>query len=189
MSLCMGVGLAAACGLRVFLPLVLLSLATKLGVVSPGTGWEWIGSTPAVLGLSLAATLEIAGYWIPWLDHALDTVATPLAIAAGGVAALAATGAVGDMHPMLTHAVALLGGGATAGAVQAASVTTRAASTISTGGLLNPVISTIESIAAAVLGFLAIVVPVLTGLAMIVIALVLIRRWTRRPAPVPALAA
>lgn len=181
-SICMGIGLAAACGLRVFLPLVALALGTKLGIVSPGAGWEWIGSTAAVVGLSVAAAVEIAGYSIPWVDHALDALATPMAVVAGAFAALATMGVVSDLPPMVSHGAALLTGGAAAGAVQATSVAARAASTMTTGGVLNPLVSMVENALGAVLSFLAVVLPVLAGLALLAVALVLVRRWTRRPA-------
>ncbi len=188
-SICMGIGLAAACGLRVFLPLVALSVGTKLGIVTPGEGWEWIGSTAAVAGLSVAALVEIGGYYVPWVDHALDALATPLAVVAGAFAALATMGIVSDLPPMVSHGAALLTGGAAAGAVQATSVAARAASTITTGGVLNPIVSTVENAFSAVLSFLALVLPIVAGVALLVIALVLARRWTRRPAAVnPALA-
>lgn len=184
-SICMGIGLAAACGLRVFLPLVALSVATRLGVVTPGVGWEWIGSTGAVVGLSVAAAVEVGGYYIPWVDHALDALATPMAVVAGAVAAMAAMGAVGDVPPLVSHGVALLTGGAAAGAVQASSVVARAASTATTGGLLNWAVSTVENVVGLVLSLLAIVLPVFAGVVLLVIAVVLVRRWTR---PIPLVA-
>jgi hypothetical protein len=184
-SICMGIGLAAACGLRVFLPLVALSVGTKLGIVTPGAGWEWIGSTGAVVGLSVAASVEIAGYYVPWIDHALDALATPLAVVAGAFAAMATMGVVSELPPMVSHGMALLTGGAAAGAVQATSVVARAASTVTTGGLMNPVVSTIENVVSAVLSVLAVVIPIVAGVVLLLIAVLLVRRWTRR-APLPA---
>jgi len=179
-SICMGIGLAAACGLRVFLPLVALSVGTKLGVVTPGEGWEWIGSTGAVVGLSVAAAVEIGGYYIPWVDHALDALATPMAVIAGAVAAMAAIGVVGDMPPLVSHGAALLTGGAAAGAVQATSVVARAASTATTGGLMNWAVSTVENAVSLALSVLSLVLPVFAGVALLVVAATLVRRWTRR---------
>lgn len=178
----MGIALAAACGLRVFLPLVALSVGAKLGLVTPGENWAWIGSTSAVTALSLAALVEIAGYYVPWIDHALDAIATPLAVIAGAFAAMATMGVVTDVPPILSHGAALLTGGAAAGAVQATTVAARAASTITTGGVLNPLVSTIENALGALLSFLAVVLPIFAGVALLLIAAILIRRWTRKPA-------
>lgn len=187
-SLCLGISLSAACGLRVFIPMVALSLAAKLGVVTPGAGWEWMGTWPAVLGFSGAAALEIAGFYIPWIDHLLDTLATPLAIITGGAAALATVGVIHGVPDSLTHAAALLGGGATAGVVQASTVTARAASTGLSGGLLNPLVSSVENALSAVLSFLAVVLPIIAGLVLVLVAALLVRSWMRQKRPVPAAA-
>ena len=84
-ALGMGLGLAAACGLRVFVPLLIVGVATKLGLMSPGQGFEWVASWPALLALTTASLLEVCAYYVPWLDHALDTVATPAAAIAGAL--------------------------------------------------------------------------------------------------------
>lgn len=180
-AICSGIGLAAACGLRVFLPLLALSAGAKLGLVTPSEGWEWIASTPALVALSCATFVEVAGYSVPWIDHALDTLATPLAVTAGAVAALSTMGVVSGIDPMVSHAGALLTGGAAAGAVQGASVLTRAASTTLTAGVANPVISWIQNAVSAAFSLIAIVAPVVAGLALLLIAAILVRRWTRRP--------
>lgn len=186
-AICSGIGLAAACGLRVFLPLLALSAAAKLGLVTPAGGWEWIASTPALISLGCATVVEVAGYSVPWIDHALDTIATPLAVAAGAVAALSTMGVVSEINPVLSHAGALLTGGAAAGAVQATSVVARAASTVATAGVANPVISWIQNACSAVLSLVALVAPIIAGLLLLTLAVYLARRWTRRaPRAVPA---
>src|ERR1700720_3122197 len=85
MSICVGIGLSAACGFRVFVPLLVMSIASLSGHLALAHGFEWIGTYPALIGLSVATCLEITGYYIPWLDHLLDTIATPAAIVAGTV--------------------------------------------------------------------------------------------------------
>ncbi|PYQ56518.1 MAG: DUF4126 domain-containing protein, partial [Acidobacteria bacterium] len=76
LSILIGLGLAAACGFRVFVPLLIMSLASRAGVghLALGPGFAWIGSTPALLSFAVATVLEIAGYYIPWVDNLLDTV-------------------------------------------------------------------------------------------------------------------
>ncbi|WP_408641401.1 DUF4126 domain-containing protein [Spirosoma telluris] len=83
MSACIGVGLAACCGFRVFVPLLIASAATKLGLVGTMAGFEWLSGWPALIGLTVATVFEIGAYYIPWLDNALDTIATPTSIIAG----------------------------------------------------------------------------------------------------------
>jgi len=81
-----GIGLAAASGFRVFLPLFVLSLASKFDVLTLNEKFAWLGSDLAVIILGVATVVEIAAYLIPWLDHLLDAAALPLAGIAGTIA-------------------------------------------------------------------------------------------------------
>jgi hypothetical protein len=184
MSLCIGVSLAAACGFRVFVPLLVMALGSKAGLVSMGDGFEWMSSWPAVVGFSVAGAMEVGAYYVPWIDHALDTVATPAAVIAG---TLATASQVDHMHPMMTWATGLIAGGGAAGLTQIATVSTRGASTIISGGTLSPIVTpvmaTLQAIVAILLSVLAVVVPIVAGmllLGVLSVALVLvIRHWNR----------
>src|SRR5262245_37849782 len=96
LSVAIGIGLSAACGFRVFVPLLVLSIASLSGHLPLAPGFEWVGTTPALIGLSVATVLEILAYYIPWLDHALDTIASPAAVLAG---TLATASLVTNMDP------------------------------------------------------------------------------------------
>lgn len=168
-----GVGLAAACGFRVFVPLLVLAVAHRAGAVTLGTGTAWLGSDAALVALSVATLLEVVAYWAPWLDHALDTVATPAAVVAG---TLAAGSQLADLGPFMQWACALVAGGGIAGAVQAGTVLTRTTSTVTTAGLANPVVSTVESAGSAVLSVVAVVAPVV-GVAAVVLVVAALG-WT-----------
>src|SRR3954463_1520521 len=111
LSVLIGLGLAAACGFRVFVPLLVMSLASRAGVghLALGPGFAWIGSTPALLSFAVATVLEIAGYYIPWVDNLLDTVATPAAVVAGIV--VTASAMTTDVSPFLKWTLAGGGGG------------------------------------------------------------------------------
>lgn len=184
MSLCIGVSLAAACGFRVFVPLLVMALGSKAGLVSMGDGFEWMSSWPAVVGFSVAGAMEVGAYYVPWIDHALDTVATPAAVIAG---TLATASQVDHMHPMMTWATGLIAGGGAAGLTQIATISTRGASTIISGGTLSPIVTpvmaTLQAIVAILLSVLAVVVPIVAGmllLGVLSVALVLvIRHWNR----------
>lgn len=167
-SLAVGLGLAAACGFRVFLPLLGLGIGGATGVVTVSEGFGWVATTPALLALGTAAAAEIAAYYLPWVDHALDALATPVAVAAG-VLAVAAVGV--DLPPMLRWAIAVIGGGGIAGLLQGTTVLWRVKSTTLTGGLGNPVVATLEVIAAGVLAALAILAPILG--AVVVLAVII----------------
>src|SRR5258705_403728 len=138
-GVCMGIGLAAACGFRVFVPLLVMSIASLSGHLTLAPSFQWIGSYPALIAFSVATALEIAAYYVPWLDHLLDTIATPAAIVAGTVVTASM---ISGMSPFLQWTLAAIAGGGAAGLVQGATVLTRAASTATTGGLGNPLVAT-----------------------------------------------
>src|SRR6516225_5140167 len=135
LGIALGIGLSAACGFRVFVPLLALSLASISGHLTLAPGFAWIGSYPALVAFSVATCLEIAGYYIPWVDHLLDTIATPAAVVAG---IIVTASMVTGMSPFLKWSLAIIAGGGAAGLVQGTTVLTRGASTATTGGLANP---------------------------------------------------
>ncbi len=168
MSACIGVGLAACCGFRVFVPLLIASVATKLGFIGPMTGFEWLSGWPALLGLSVATVFEVGAYYIPWLDNLLDTVATPASIIAG---TLLSTSFLHIDNPVLHWGLGLMLGGSSAGIVQAGTSLLRLGTTATTGGLANPVVATGENVASFGFSLLTVFLPLI---AIVFIALVLI---------------
>ncbi len=176
-GVCLGVGLAAAVGFRVFLPLLFLSLAGYYEVIPLSENWEWVGSLTAIIVLGIATVIEIAGYYIPWVDNALDTIAVPLATIAGTLA-VAAT--VGDLDPVITWALAIIAGGGTAAAISGTSSAVRLTSTATTGGIANPVVSTVETATASVFSILAIFVPILAGVLVLMLFFFVIRYYRKR---------
>src|SRR6185503_2730808 len=88
-SIFLGIGLSAACGFRVFVPLLFMSVASLSGHLTLAPGFAWIGTYPALISFAVATGLEVGGYYIPWLDHLLDTLASPAAVVAGTVATAA----------------------------------------------------------------------------------------------------
>jgi hypothetical protein len=155
-SVAVGIGLAAACGFRIFVPFLVMGAAARLGWLPLSAGFAWLGSDEALLALAVATGLEAAAYKIPWLDHLLDLLASPAAVLAG---ALAAGAVVTDLPPLLRFAVAVVGGGGAAAMVQGATVLARLKSTAMTGGLGNPLIALAELVGSILTSILALVVP------------------------------
>jgi len=141
LSICVGIGLAAACGFRIFVPLLVVSIASHTGHLTLAQSFQWMGSYPALVTFSVATALEIGGYYVPWIDNLLDTVATPAAIVAGTVVSASV---FTDISPFLKWTLAAVAGGGTAGAIQTGTVLARAASSATTGGLGNPLVATGE---------------------------------------------
>jgi len=171
-----GIGLSAAAGFRVFVPFLIMSLASLTGNLDLAPGFEWIGTYPALFVFAAATVLEVAAYFVPWLDNLLDTIATPAAVVAGVVATAAM---VSGMSPLLKWILAAIAGGGAAGAVQAGTVTLRAASTATTGGLANPLVAVGEFVSSVVTTVLAIVVPIVT-IILLVTGFFLVARQIRR---------
>ena len=172
-ALALGVGLAAACGFRVFVPLLVTGLAARFDYLVLGDGFAWLGSDAALLAFGAATLLEIAAYYVPWLDNLLDGAAGPLAVTAGVLVAAA----VLDGEPALLRwtLAAVAGGGAAAG-VQFLTAAVRAFSSAATAGLANWIVATLEAVGALVLSVLAVVVPLLAAGAAL---LLLVLAWTR----------
>ena len=100
LSLFAGVGLAAATGFRVFVPLLGMSVAGSLGILPLSSNFEWLSSPVAMGALAIAAVLEIGTYFVPWLDNAMDAIAAPAAVGAPvAVAASAARSAATTRVP------------------------------------------------------------------------------------------
>lgn len=176
LPLAIGLGLAAACGFRVFVPLFTASIAAHGGHLELANGFEWIGSTAAMIAFGTATLLEVGAYYIPWLDHVLDAVTTPAAVLAG---MFASASVIVDMPPLLKWSVVLVGGGGIAGLMQGATVALRAKSGLFTGGLANPGVSTMELVGSALTAILAIVLPLVALVIVVVMAVVSVRMVRR----------
>lgn len=165
-SLMIGIGLSAACGFRIFVPFLVMNLAARAGYLTLADGWDWIGSTPAMVAFASATLLEVGAYYVPFLDNLLDTVSTPSAVVAG---VLVTASQVGDMHPFFGWAVAIIAGGGAAGLVQGLTTITRQVSSLATAGFGNPIFSTFEAGASIGMTLLAIFVPLVAALGFLVL--------------------
>ena len=178
LSILAGIGLSAACGFRVFVPLLVLSIATMTGLVRLAEGFGWIATWPALLAFSTATVLEIAAYYIPWLDHALDTIATPAAVVAGTI--VTASLAV-DLPPTMRWSLAVIAGGGSAGVIQSGTVFLRTLSTATTGGFGNFIFSTFELVVSIITAILAIILPAICATLVAIILIFSIRSLVKKP--------
>lgn len=176
-TIALAICLAAAAGLRAWLPLFVAGLLARLGIADLGEGFGWLSSSPALACFGIATALEIIGDKVPALDHALDTVGTVLRPAAGALAAAAVLVHIRD--PMVAVVLGMIVGVPSALVPHAAKASARAVSSATTVGFANPVLSAIEDGAALALVTLAFVVPVLMLLALIAAGIVF-ARWVAR---------
>lgn len=174
-SLCLGIGLAASTGFRVFLPLFVLSIAARFGL-DLSEQWAWVGSWTAIITLGIATIVEIMAYYIPWVDNLLDSIAVPLAGIAGTLmVGLALTGIDSEV---VQWGLAIIAGGGTAATIKGTVAGTRAASTATTGGAGNFLVSTTETATASVLSIVSIALPVI-GLILVIVIFYFIYRGFR----------
>lgn len=176
LGLLCGIGLSAACGFRVFVPLLGTSLAGLSGQVELSSGFEWMATTPAVVAFGVATALEIGAYYIPWLDNLLDVAATPAALVAG---TMLTASMVADVSPFLKWTLAVIAGGGVAGTVQSGTALVRGVSTLGTAGTANPLLSTVEWIVSVIMTILAVVVPVLAVVMLLAFVVAVIWAWRR----------
>lgn len=175
-SVALGIGLAAATGFRVFVPLLVAGLAARAGYINLVDSFNWLQSTPALIALGTAAALETVAFYVPGVDHVLDLLAGPLAVVAG---VLASASVMVDLPAEARWSIALIAGGGIAAITKTTAAMIRAKSTALTGGLGNPVVSTAETASATTLSVLAIVAPVICAVAALVLLIYIYRKLRR----------
>jgi len=177
-SLAMGIGLAACAGVRAWLPLLLAGLLARAGVLELGPSFRFIASNQALILFGVATVVEILGDKIPAVDHTLDALSTVLRPAAGSLLAASVLWRVPD--PLTALALGVAVGAPTALVPHAAKSALRATSTVFTGGLANPILSLIEDLATLLMFLFTVVLPVAAALAILVVAVLVVRRLSRR---------
>lgn len=172
-----GVGLSAACGFRIFVPLLVLNLAAMYGYVHLAPGFEWIGGHYATIALATATLLEVIAYYVPWLDNMMDAIASPVSVIAGTIATASV---ITDMPSSLKWMVAIIAGGGIAGLLQGSTAALRAKSSLLTGGAGNVGISTLELVGSAVTAILAVLLPVIGLILVAAVGIYLIVKAGRK---------
>ncbi|MGJ8684458.1 MAG: DUF4126 domain-containing protein [Nonlabens sp.] len=175
-SICLGIGLSASAGFRVFVPLLFLSIAAYMDLVPLNESWAWAGSLTSVIILGVAAFVELIAYYIPYVDNMLDTITVPLAAIAGTAVMVSV---VGDLDPVYTWTLAIIAGGGTAASVASTAGAARLTSTATTGGIGNPIISTAEAGFSGILSILSLVAPVFAAI-IVVLIFVAIRKLYKK---------
>lgn len=183
-AIALGVGLAATAGLRAWLPLLLAGGLARLGVVSLGESFGFLSSTPALVLFAVATVVEIVADKIPAVDHVLDVISTVVRPAAGALLAASALYQVND--PLIAVVIGICVGAPVALGPHVAKSAFRAASSATTAGFANPIVSFVEDGVAIVLVVLAVVVPIVSLFLVAMVAWWVIRRRRRKTVAVPA---
>lgn len=181
LSVLTGIGLAAACGFRVFVPLLALGLAGRAHVLPLNESFAVLAALPTLIALGTAAVLEVVAYYVPWLDNALDVAAAPAAVIAG---VLASAASITSLPPVLLWGIAIIGGGGAAGLLHGATSLLRLKSTAVTGGVANPVVSTGELFGAVVTSAVALLIPLACAVLIVLVLLWMLRQRFQKPGKV-----
>lgn len=175
-GLMVGIGLSAACGFRIFVPFLGLSLAAMSGYVTLAEGFQWLGTWPAFIALLTATGIEIAAYYIPVVDNLLDAIAAPVAVVAG----ILATAAIAlDLPPFLKWSLAIIAGGGVAGVVQSGTIAARALASMSIPGPANFIVATLELLGAVGTTLVAVLIPAAALVIVLIILCWSAFRWLK----------
>ena len=173
----LGLGLSAACGFRVFIPLLAMGVGARAGLIELGESWAWMSEIWVIAAFAAATLFEVGGYYIPWVDNLLDTITTPSAIVAGVIVTSAS---LDGIDPAMQWILSIVAGGGIAGTIQLGTAVTRAASSATTGGVGNPVVSTVEAGASVLFALLAILVPIVAAILVVGLMILAIHRIVHR---------
>ena len=176
-AVAIGIGLSASCGFRVFVPMLVASIAAKTGILPVQEGFQWLATWPAIFCFGTATVLEILGYYIPFVDNLLDTITTPLAVGAG---TLLLTSVLPIDSDLLKWSTGLIVGGGAAATIQGGSVLTRLASSKLTAGVGNPVVATGEHMAAIGTSILSLIIPIVLAIIILGLITFLILKFGKR---------
>jgi hypothetical protein len=179
LSILIGISLSATSGFRIFVPFLVLSIASLGGWIELTPSFDWIGTYPVMAALLIATIIETVAYFFPYVDNLLAALATPLSILAGIIITVSV---MVDLPPMLAWVLAIIAGGGAALGGNTISNALHAGSTVTTGGVANPAVSFFESVLAAFLSIMAVVLPVITALLLIVATIIIIRAYRNRTA-------
>jgi len=179
-AVAIGIGLAASAGFRVFVPMLVAAVAAKAGVLPLNESFQWLSSWTSIAILGTATIVEIMAYYIPVIDNLLDTIATPLAVVAGTLLLTSVLPIESELMKWITGAAV---GGGSAAVVQSGSALTRLTSTKLTAGIGNPVVATVENVAATGTSILSLVIPffiLAIFLLLVILVFISLRRKLRR---------
>ena len=171
-AVALGIGLSASTGFRVFIPLLVAGLASHFGILPLGESFSWMSSVPALLSFGVAAVVEVLAYYIPFVDNLLDSIATPLSVAAG---TLLMTSVFPSDSEWMKWIVGFVVGGGAAATIQSGSAVTRLLSTKFTAGAGNPVVSTGEGVAATGFSILSLFTPILVAIILVIFVVVVLQ--------------
>jgi len=178
-TIAMGIALSATAGFRVFVPMLAAAVSGHFNIIHLPPDMGWLSSWTSIICFATAAVAEIAAYYIPFIDNLLDTIATPLSVAAGTLLAFSILPLSGQ-EPIVRWGLSFLAGGSTAGTIQLGTGLLRLLSSKATIGTGNAVVATTENAAAVTSSLLSFVIPVMVALLLLILCVWVVARLFKR---------
>lgn len=169
------VGLSGAAGLNAYLPLLLSAVLERLDVVELGEPFGALSGNAGIAILSALLVADLVGDKIPGVDHVLHIAGTVVHPVAGALLFVGQTG----IDTGMPAAVAAVLGAATAETLHGGRAALRPASTATTAGIGNPLLSLGEDIASLLLTILAFALPVVALLLVLLLVVAVVSAWRR----------
>lgn len=173
----LGIALAACCGFRVFVPMLVAGLASKFHIFNFSESFSWLSSTPALVALGAATVAEITAYYVPFIDNILDTISAPLAAVAG---TLLATSVIPIDNEWMKWIIGIVAGGGSAGLISSGTGLLRLFSSKTTLGTGNAVVATGENTAAIGGSILAFLIPIVMAILFVLLFFWIIKKIYNR---------
>ncbi len=176
-------GLSTSAGLNAYIPLLIVAvLAHFTDLVKLESPWDLLANPWIIILISVLLVIEVVADKIPAVDTINDSIQTFIRPAAGAILFAATTQSAIHVHPLVAMGCGVI----LAGGVHAVKMGARPALTMTTAGMANPIVSTIEDIVALVTSLVAVIFPylILMWALLLITAIVLIlqRRSVRRTA-------
>lgn len=174
-------GLSTSAGLNAYIPMLILALLARFtGLVELGEPWAALTSWWIIGLLAVLLIVDVLADKIPAVDTVNDIIQTLIRPTAGAIVFAATTQNTINLHPVLAFACGVV----LAGGIHLAKSGGRPVVTATTGGVGNPIVSTIEEITATLVSLAAIIFPylILAWFFLLAWLIYLIVRWRRQRA-------
>lgn len=169
-------GLAGAAGLNAYVPLLVVGVLGRTGVLELPAPYDALASWPVLVTLAVLLAIEVLADKVPGVDSVNDVVQTVVRPAAGALLAAGALGIGTDLPAW----VGVVAGILAAGGVHATKATVRPAVNVATGGLGGPAVSVVEDVTSLVASVLAVLAPLLLVVVVLLGAVLGVSWWRRR---------
>lgn len=180
-SLLTAVGLGLGAGVNAYATLLVFGLLSRWKpTMFPSELAGFFSSTPVLIALAVLYAIEFVADKVPAIDHVWDAVHTFIRPAAGALVGWAATAQ--DMPKGWVVLASVIAGSA-ALSTHAAKASLRAASTVTTAGVGNPVLSLVEDVFAIANAVLVVFLPWIVALMIVVVVVfffALSKRYRKR---------